>query len=329
MICSIQRFTERTKKDLEAVQGHEDAWVSLRKGSDEEALRSVAALPWLRRIDVTEVPTYDVSPLWKSQHLVGIRVAGAPVASLSIFSKYADLEELSISNAKTLSDTNLDALKGLVKLKSLSLYELPKITNIKAVSSLPLLEVLNLTSTSVDSVESIATLTKLRQLSLAFTKVKSSAPIAGLTNLELLEVTGAPLDSVAFVSKLTKLKSLSVSGTSFDDFSSLAALPELRTLAVSNCQKLVDFTGVSRLTKLERLLIDHTKITNLAPVLSLAHLETLALQETPIEDVSPLAKLASRGTTIFLPGKTKPESIMTLEQARPDLHLVKPRPIGR
>lgn len=324
--CSIIYLTERVRREIGNMPGHEDFWLSFRTGPHQGTWTEVAKMPWATRVDVSAFPAGDVSALFTLPRLKAVRLSGAKLAHLAPFAKYPDLEELMVNADKVLEDTSLDGIKGLTKLRALTIYDDTSIKDISAVAGMKDLEILNVSFTSIDSIAAIKDLTKLHEVDFAFTKVTDVAPLEHLAGtLTVLDVSETKLESFAFLDAFTKMKTLSLSTTKIENVSFAAKMPELRILNASNCPGLKDIGPLAGNKKLERVVVNRSPIASIAPVAGLPLLKLIGVADTNVSDVMPLAKSPSHELQLFAGVNVPPKNLEALKKARPDINITEPR----
>ncbi|CAN1287174.1 Disease resistance protein L6 [Linum perenne] len=166
------------------------------------------------------------------------------------------LEALNIERAPNL--VNLDGLESLVLLKQLSLEgctNLEKLPSLTALSSLELLQI-----------ESCPVITEIRGAgglweSLSNLDVRGCSHLTdigalhSMVNLESLVLIGIGLTKSvpSSLSMFKKLRELTVSEFSLEQFPDLSNLKNLRELWITECNKLIEVTGLDTLESLELL----------------------------------------------------------------------------
>jgi len=233
-----------------------------------------------------------------------------PLTSLTVPRlKSGDLSPLA-TLAETLVSLDLDVevglrslapLRRLRKLRTLGMIA-PGIPDLEFVPDLPPLDNLQL-----GRLEDVTDLSPLRaQTSLSFlgvghcpalTELRDLPPLDGLAGLSLQKsvlTSGLP----DLVERAANLQSLVLNHSAWvTDIRPLAALP-LKYLALWGCRGITDFSPLAGLTGLDFLDLEDTNIQDLSPLTALGELETLWLRRC--ENVDDLAPLASLGNLRWL-----------------------------
>ncbi|CAN1287166.1 Disease resistance protein L6 [Linum perenne] len=180
----------------------------------------------------------------------------AGISKLPSLEQLKLLEALNIERAPNL--VNLDGLESLVLLKQLSLEgctNLEKLPSLTALSSLELLQI-----------ESCPVITEIRGAgglweSLSNLDVRGCSHLTdigalhSMVNLESLVLIGIGLTKSvpSSLSMFKKLRELTVSEFSLEQFPDLSNLKNLRELWITECNKLIEVTGLDTLESLELL----------------------------------------------------------------------------
>ena len=183
--------------------------------------------------------------------------------AIKTFGNQADLETLQIVNYRELRDPMLDALKGLTKLKSLSLVN-SGITDtaVKTIAeAFPNLTALDLSKNTVltdESLKSIATLKELETLTIFYCGFSEFGmmDVASLPKLRTVDIRGNMAignTGLGFLAKMPTLRSLKHRSPAVDDYG-METLTEATNLEALLMQdfNVTDATGAS-LKKFEKL----------------------------------------------------------------------------
>ena len=209
------------------------------------------------RVDFGRLPDIEMGP-WE-------RIPNEQLAPLRML---PTLTYLDLSWTR-LDDCGMRYLEGLTRLEKLSI---------------PLEEV---------SVEGLAPIRGMPRLKL-FTGEMSDTKakhLAGLRKLEFLNIGSPKLTDVGlkYLRDLKRLEYLRLNDSSIhgDGLRHLCELPRLESLFLDNSQ-LEDLTWVSRMSSLEHLSIDGTKIddANVAHLAKLPNLRSLSLNDTQVSDAA-------------------------------------------
>jgi hypothetical protein len=164
---------------------------------------------------------------------VGLDKATGVASVLPLLAQFPDLEELNLGNP-SVTDADVQALRGLPKLRGLSLMNAPiHDESLAVMKTLPSLRNLNIIGTKITDagLDQLNGLKDLEWLGLKATAVTDAgaAKLTSLTGLEALNIaeTGLTDAGLAHIGRLTWLKGLNVSGTKITD----AGLAQLKPIS--------------------------------------------------------------------------------------------------
>lgn len=232
---------------------------------------------------------------------------------LEIFNE-KKVQELELNDGKGWCGNNIEFIKFLPKLKSLSIIDL-RINSIESIHSLNGLKKLKLITYSkkpinfsnfpeleqcdfewVKGSESLFRCNKLTRLSLNRFDNKTSTLFSNLNKLEKLTIMNSAIEDLVGLENLIQLNYLSI--TNLKNLSSLIGLQDLiqlEELEIYKCKKVSEISILLKLTNLRRLLlIDIGNILSIKGLENLTNLrEFLFYESTNIidGDLFPLTKL--------------------------------------
>lgn len=160
----------------------------------------------------------------------------------------------------------------------------------------PNIETLVVPAGSLQDLDAVVSLKHLKSLTLdGADGITSFSVLASLDSLENLSIDSEGLKSLEFLTRMPQLKSLEISDAKLLDLGGIEVLEGLEKLSVTECDDLVDMSGVSALTSLEELTLN---IPYNCPEPSLAELTSMQ-------------KLSIRGfdSCAFLSGMTQLEEL--------------------
>ncbi|GAA4626359.1 NACHT domain-containing protein [Actinoallomurus vinaceus] len=226
--------------------------------------------------------------------LVELRVTGMESGDLSPLAACAEsIERLHISASVTVEDVT--PLCRLPRLTSLVLRT-PGLTDLGFVRDLPALRTLHLAHLEdVTDLSPLRAQTALETLSLhdcsALTELDSLPLLDGLTGLE---IPGSSVDAGLdeLVRRAPKLRALQLNHSPWvDDLRPLTRL-DLTNLGLWGCRGITDFTPLAELSGLRFLDLEDTGIDDLTPLAGLVDLETFWLRHCGgVVDLTPLKGL--------------------------------------
>ena len=191
--------------------------------------------------------------------------------------KLLDLSHNSISNLDEILDPNTK----YTKIKELYLND-NQISDISALSKLPLLTVLELSDNQLTQIADLAANTNLSKLSVANNKITSLAGVETLTGLTELRAHNNKLTAVNPVMGLTGLTALYLGNNDITDVSALADLSELTVLYLNGNSNLENVDDLGNLYLLEVLQVSDCKIRDLGTLYSLRNMRELYAENNNI-----------------------------------------------
>jgi Leucine-rich repeat (LRR) protein len=197
------------------------------------------------------------------------------------------------------------ALAALTQLTSLDLWA-NKIgaEGAAALAALTQLTSLNLGGNEIgaEGAAALAALTQLTSLNMARNQIgdEGAAALAALTQLTSLNLGGNEIgaEGAAALAALTQLTSLNLWNNKIGDegAAALAALTQLTSLNLWNNK--IGYEGaaaLAALTQLTRLELSMNSVVETTPFATFRHLTSLNLEDTKVQDLSPLLPLLERG----------------------------------
>jgi Leucine-rich repeat (LRR) protein len=247
-----------------------------------------------------------------SLYLQGNKIGAEGAASLAALTQ---LTSLDLGNNK-IGAEGAASLAALTQLTSLKLGGNEIGTEGAAsLAALTQLTSLNLWGNEIghEGAASLAALTQLTSLNLGRNEIgaEGAASLAALTQLTSLNLWGNEIgqEGAASLAALTQLTSLNLGGNEIgaEGAASLAALTQLTSLDLGNNK--IGAEGAAALagfTKLTRLDLSKNPVVETTSFASLRQLTSLNLEETKVQDLSPLLPLLERGLEAkwekFFPG---------------------------
>ncbi|MBL4635830.1 MAG: leucine-rich repeat domain-containing protein, partial [Kofleriaceae bacterium] len=242
----------------------------------------------------SEYPVLTLKPLLQLKALRQFRASYCKEMNcLKSVGLLTELRTLSLAG-NNLGDASF--LSGLVNLEVLDMGG-NDITDVTMLGALTKLQTLNLARSTLGhaSLSVLATMTGLRKLSLRLTdSVSNIDPLASLGELEDLTIRGHGITSLASLSNCRKLVDLDVSSNGLIDIEVLGELKTLTDINLGNCTSLGDISVLSRLSKLRKINLAFTSVTDLRPLAAcnqLRRIEAYFSHEKPVQGIRELMEL--------------------------------------
>ncbi|WP_350344282.1 leucine-rich repeat domain-containing protein [Proteinivorax tanatarense] len=204
-----------------------------------------------------------------------------------------------VPNAKslTLEGTNLDLsiLKRYPNIKSLTIIGCPysedDLISIDKLEQLTELRILNVT-VDEQQLKDISKLGNLEVLEITKSELTDISPISELTNLKELNLNQNSISNLAPLSNLTTIKKLQMDNNYIEDISALNTMSNLEYISLSKNQ-IVDITALKKLEKVKKINLENNEIESVQPLKTLTNLEDLNVGENKVQNVTTLGKLES------------------------------------
>lgn len=190
------------------------------------------------------------------------------------------------------TDENLDEMvRSLDKINCAGNKE---ITDLRPLSRLKALTLIDCSNTNIKSLEGIEGLLNLVELNCSNNdNLNSLLPVSGLINLQKLNCGNTMVKSLAPLSSLKNLKELDVHFCTVNNLSQLNTLTKLVTLNVSQNQSLYSISGIEKLANLVSFDCSETCVEDLTPLQNLRMLQTINVSNTKVKTLRPLQLVRS------------------------------------
>lgn len=294
--CTVSVITQKVKDEIEKQPNYKQHTIIFREGTGNEFFKTVANLPWLRKLNISRTAIDTLAPLEKLLEIEEIRATSL---------KWEDDKD----RTKRL---DISALKGHRKLKKLDFYG-TKISHWEVLADATQLVELILYMSEVENIDFSRNLTQLEVFDLYACPVKDLAPLEGLTKLRKLNLYMGKAEDFSVLSKLTQLEEIWLQFTKFSDLQLLSSATKMKRLYLSwlkgklmnisfvkNFPELEIFSAadipietidsLSECKKLREMNVSGTKIKDIKALSGLTELTMVSVAKTEIQDISPLAK---------------------------------------
>lgn len=180
----------------------------------------------------------------------------------------------------SLSSEGLDAIASCTKLETLDISNCG-VSNIKSLSVLSNLKLLDLDDNSVSDLTPIGKMTALEELHICRNAVTSLSPLSGHASLRILDVSLNSLESIAPLAECTSLSELNVSDNKLSDIGVVSSLVKLTVLDASK-NKIESIEGIENCKSLEVFNLSDNKLVEID---GLAGIDTLTEINIDYNDV--------------------------------------------
>jgi internalin A len=235
-----------------------------------------------------------------------------------VFAKRYNEEPLTKEDVKNISQIKgkgkeIKSLEGVEHCIAVQLVDLEDnaIEDIAQLSSLKLLQSVNLAGNKIKSIQPLAELEKVQYLELSGNEVTDITPIKKMKNMMSLYLSNNKIEDIQVVTELPKVWSLYLAGNPLKDFGPISKCRRVDTLDLSNCG-VTDLSFLKPLTELKRLMLIDNKIEDLTPLVEMAKADeerrfspfwNIHLKGNPLSDAakeSQIKELKEMGARIHL-----------------------------
>ena len=267
----------------------------------------------IKTLNAENIRLSDIEIIGLYGQLTNLSVAGTDVSDISMLENCEQLVDLNMSSTKV---TSLDSIVLPQSIRFLNLSN-TEIDNISNLSNLENLQVLIIDDTYVTDLSPLAGLSKLTELQCKNTSVSDIMPLKDLQNLVRIYCDNTKIDSEKAESfRSENRRTIVIYETKvLQDWWNRLHISWKRVFAAQNntsldpspeelhniiCMKsltldhsFLDAMPIERLTNLEELNLESSKIADLTPLHTLHNLRYLNIKNTKVTDLAPLSDLTN------------------------------------
>ena len=284
----------------------------------------------------------DIRALKSCESLTDLNLSGSTVTTLDSVIFPQSLLHLNISNTKI---SDLEPIDGLLNLKTLNI-ENTNVTDLTPIASVTSINEIRCSNTNISNIMPLKDMPNLVRIYCDNTKINSAkAEAFKAANHKVMVIYETQeLQSwwnglqVFWKSTLAKqincdinpspeelhaiasMKSLTLEPF-FQDASPIERLTSLESLDMENT-KIEDLTPLHNMHNLKHLNIKNTKVTDLTPIENLSNLVELNIEGTNITDLTPLFNMQYLVMVKAEDSKIKPEQVFDLKVAQPKVTII-------
>ncbi len=260
----------------------------------------------LKTLNISGNTINDLHPLSEMQNLKSLNLSFSPLINLKTLPIIPSLSELYLNNNQ-LTYKDFDILLRLIKydkLTGLYLYgnELENLNFIEVYvgnnsksgmtesSILDNLQILDVSSCSLDNIYSVKYIENLMELNISYNKLKDISSLASLKNLEILNMNTNNINDIRSICELENLLKLNISSNLIDSLPEFKSFKSLLELNASSNQ-IYNISSLSKLKNIGNLNLSNNNISDISALSNLKSLESLNLINNPIKDYSSIYNL--------------------------------------
>ena len=281
--------------------------------TDVDDISPIRNLNKLNRLNISNTAIKSISDLRYTNDIKVLNVANLDLDDISIIEMYSQLTDLDISGTKV---TSLDSIELPQSLRYLNISN-TKISDLKPIEHLENLQLLIIDDTPVTDLTPVANLSRLNELQCRNTNIGDLMPLKDMAHLVRIYCDNTLIDSekaeelrrenhnVMVIYETQALQDwwdslpeawksvlATQNGTSLEpNPEELHLIIRMKSLTLS--PSFADAAPVERLTGLERLCIEGTRVTDLTPLHGLHNLKYLNMRNTKVHDLKPLENLSN------------------------------------
>ncbi|MDP8321544.1 MAG: COR domain-containing protein [Candidatus Stygibacter australis] len=309
---------------FEIIEGDEERGYQLNENGDitrislintglndlNKTINYLKQLKSLSALDLSENDIIDIRYLKKLRNLTSLSLFDNDVRDIRVLELLTNLNELNLgfglkkyisktrnSDDQTSSDSQWDSirdispLRGLVKLKSLGLYN-NQISDLSPLQGLVNLSSLNLSYNEIIDLSPIQGLVKLNSLELDGNKVNDLSPLQGLINLNLFALSYNQVSDLSPLQGLINLNSLDLNYNQVSDLTPIQGLVNLKSLDLSHNQ-VSDLSPLQGMVNLNSLDLFNNRVNDLTPLQGLVNLNSFNLMSNELSNLTHLQELVN------------------------------------
>lgn len=245
----------------------------------------------LTNLSLTNTNVFDISPLSNCEMLTNLDVSGSKITSLDSISLPQSLHYLNLSNTEISDLSSLENLENL----QLLIIDNTLVTDLSPISNLNKISELQCRNTDISDIMPLKDMHNLVKIYCDNTHIDSEkAEIFNRENSNVMVIYETKAlqewwDGLQVFWKTTFAKQNNTDINPNPE--ELHAIINMKSLTLEPF--FLDATPIERLTNLEKLDIENTKIVDLSPLHGLHKLKYLNLKNTKITDLSPIENLSN------------------------------------
>lgn len=287
-LASMDRTITATGKAGEKITNTKPRFVEVNLNDKSQELKIVSIYTTKVSRDEELIAWWkSLDPAWTKYFTDRFQISPQDSIGLDLLYRFVGIDTLDISGRMDIQD-----LKPLSELRDLKVVNISQtqIQDLSPISNVTFLENLDISNTPTRDIQFIKYSDRLSALDISHTEVDSIGELLNLKNLKTLKAEGAPISSFAVLNEFKNLENLYLSNSGFNNPENIKELKALKNLDLSQ-NYMVNFSSLATLTSLQSLNLSQTNIQDLNPFVDFSSLETLDITKTPVSDITPLNDL--------------------------------------
>jgi len=256
--------------------------------SDLSALREFSKL---HRLNISNTLVSDLSPIAKCTSLVELNASGTAISRIDAVRKLKKLSSLDISRTNV---ALLTPVEGLYRLKSID-FSSTNVETLVSLQGLMDISTVNCSRTKVSNLNYLKGHTRLHRIYCDSTQVTSETANKFVAeNRHVLVIFETDALQIWWNKLPVYWKEVFLVGAKIESSPTtedLHKIINIRSLDIRNNNKIHSLNQISRLSKLEKIVLSGTNIKDISVMSDLSALKIIDLKNTKVSDISPLSGL--------------------------------------
>lgn len=245
----------------------------------------------LQKLNISNTPVTDLTPIAKCSNIVELNVSGTGISRIDAVRRLKKLTALDISRTNV---ALLTPVEGLYKLKSID-FSSTKVETLVSLQGLMDISTVNCSRTKVSKLNYLKGHTRLHRIYCDSTQVTSETANRFVAeNKHVLVIFETDALQIWWNNLPVYWKEVFLVGAKIENSPTtedLHKIINIRSLDIHNNNKIHSLNQISRLAKLEKLVISGTNIKDISIMSDLSALKMVDLKNTKVSDISALSGL--------------------------------------
>jgi hypothetical protein len=201
--------------------------------------------------------------------------------------RFVSIDSLSLSGNNEIAD-----LRPLSELRDLKVIDISNtvIEDLAPISNVTFLESLNLANTPTSDIQFIKYSDRLKYLDISNTGIEDISQLLNLKSLISLKAQNTPIMSFGVLNEFKNLTQLDLSESGFNNLENIQELDQLERLSLGK-NHMINFSALAGLTSLKSLDLSATNLQDVSPLKEFTELEVLDITGTQVADITVLESL--------------------------------------
>ncbi len=255
---------------------------------------------------------------WRSYFQSRFNLSETDSVNLDWYYRFVSIDTLNISG-----NSNIENLRPLSELRDLKVIDISNtgITDLSPISNVTFLESLDISDTKTDDIQFIKYSDRLKHLDISKTQIPDISQLLNLKSLVSLKIEKTPVLSFAVLNEFKNLIQLDLTESGFNNIENIKDLSQLKSLNLSG-NYMINFSALSGLSGLTSLNLSQTNVQDVTPISNLENLELLDITGSQVADVSALESLSNLRKILADETKLSPLAADIFVRKNPEVLLI-------